>query len=183
MDNKTLTRPGISGSAVIGGKTTLFLDVYGIIRKSVVQLAAGDGALLDDGEGQPTRVLLVDDSEFFREQLESLISAMGYEVVTANDGQQAWELLARDPGGYDIVVTDIEMPRMSGRALCAAVEKEFPNRQFPIFVVTSLTEREHRRWSTLISNLYFVEKPISARKLIAQLHDYLNADKLAAGSS
>ena len=127
------------------------------------------------------RILLVDDEATVRRVMRIALERAGFAVTAAENGEVALaELRKSEP---DVLITDIEMPRMNGRALCAAVEKEFPDRQFPIFVVTSLTEREHRRWSTLVSNLYFVEKPISVRKLIAQLNDYLRENGVAAGSA
>jgi len=127
------------------------------------------------------RILLVDDEATVRRVMRMSLEKAGFEVTAAENGEVALaELRKSEP---DVLITDIEMPRMNGRALCAAVEKEFPNRQFPIFVVTSLTEREHRRWSTLVSNLYFVEKPISVRKLIVKLNDYLRENGVAVGSA
>lgn len=125
-----------------------------------------------------TRILLVDDEATVRRVMRISLEKAGFEVTAAENGEVAMvELRKSHP---DVLITDIEMPRMNGRALCAAVEKEFPDRQFPIFVVTSLTEREHRRWSAQISDLYFAEKPISVRTLIKQLNDYLSENKVSA---
>jgi two-component system OmpR family response regulator len=128
-----------------------------------------------------TRILLVDDEPTVRRVMRLALERAEFTVTAAENGEVA--LAAIREAAPDVLITDIEMPRMNGRALCAAIEKEFPDRRFPIFVVTSLTEREHRRWSTLISNLYFAEKPISVRKLIKQLHEYLNEHGTAAGNA
>jgi len=86
------------------------------------------------------RILLVDDEATVRRVMRLTLEKAGFEVSLAENGEAALaEIRASMP---DVVITDIEMPRMDGRALCAAIEKEFPNREFPIFVVTSLTERE-----------------------------------------
>ena len=128
-----------------------------------------------------TRILLVDDEATVRRILRLALERAGFEVTVAENGEVALtEIRKSEP---DVLITDIEMPRMSGRALCAAIGKEFPERRFPIFVVTSLTEREHRRWASIISNLHFIEKPISARKLISQLRQYGEETELAAGSN
>ena len=79
----------------------------------------------------------------------------------------------------DVLITDIEMPRMDGRTLCETLHAEQPEREFPIFVVTSLTEREHRSWSSTIENLYFLEKPISVRKLLARLTECTGVHRMA----
>ena len=91
----------------------------------------------------------------------------GYEVDSATDGSEC--LLKLCEGSPDFLVTDIDMPRMSGKELCLAIEKQFPQRQFPIVVLTSRTELEHRDWTNGIENLTFMEKPVSMRRLVAHI--------------
>ena len=80
------------------------------------------------------RILLVDDEATVRRVMRMALERAGFDVTTAENGEVALtEIRRQEP---DVLITDIEMPRMNGRALCAAVEKEFPERQFPIFVVT-----------------------------------------------
>jgi len=78
-----------------------------------------------------------------------------------------------------VLVTDIEMPRISGKELCLQIQETMPDRKFPIFVSTSLTALEHREWSGKISNLVFLEKPISIRKLRAAIAELEDASVLA----
>ncbi len=121
-----------------------------------------------------TRILVVDDEATVRRILALALEKAGFEVETAINGEAASERLrVRVP---DVLITDIEMPRMDGRKLCELINNDFPDREFPIIVLTSLTAREHREWSSAIDNLFFVEKPVSIRKLIAQLADYLNVE-------
>jgi CheY-like chemotaxis protein len=121
-----------------------------------------------------TSVLLVDDEPQIRRIMRLALEKGGFSVGTAENGEVALaKIRAAAP---DVLITDIEMPRMDGRALCAAIAREFPSRKFPIFVLTSLTEREHREWSASITNLVFLEKPVSVRKLIGRLTDYFSAE-------
>lgn len=113
------------------------------------------------------QILLVDDEATVRRVLQVALEKAGFAVHTAANGEEALtRLRAQSP---DVLITDIEMPRMDGRKLCETLHAEQPERDFPIFVVTSLTEREHRSWSSAIENLHFLEKPISVRKLLAKL--------------
>lgn len=113
------------------------------------------------------RILLVDDDPVVRRVLRFALEAGGYEVDTCADGVAALEAIrARAP---DVLVSDIEMPRMNGRELCMAIEREFPARRFRMFVATSLPARELREWSAGVAGLVFLEKPISARKLLAEI--------------
>ena len=61
------------------------------------------------------------------------------------------------------------MPRMNGKELCQAIESQFPERTFPIVVLTSRTELEHRDWTRDIDNLTFMEKPVSVRRLLSHI--------------
>lgn len=95
------------------------------------------------------------------------IEDAGYEVDTASNGSECLvKLCSEHP---DFLVTDIDMPRMSGKELCLAIEEQIPERRFPIVVLTSRTEMEHRDWTRNIDNLMFMEKPVSIRRLVSQI--------------
>jgi DNA-binding response OmpR family regulator len=118
-----------------------------------------------------TRILIVDDEPKVRRIMQLALERPGYEVTTATNGETALvELRSSLP---DALITDIEMPRMNGRELCEAIHQEFPHRTFPIFVITSLTEREHRLWTSAMRDIHFLEKPISVRMLLAKLETCL----------
>jgi CheY-like chemotaxis protein len=116
--------------------------------------------------------LLVDDEATVRRILSLALVKAGFEVETAANGLEALERIReRHP---DVLITDVEMPRMDGYTLCQTLMTEIPDRQFPIFVLTSLTARDLRKWSASIDNLHFLEKPISVRKLLTLLEERLN---------
>ena len=102
----------------------------------------------------------------------------GYQVTSARNGMEALEhLKTLTP---DVLITDIEMPKMTGQQLCQAIHGQMPDRPFPMFVVTSLTAIEHRNWSQEIPNLFFLEKPVSIRRLTTKLDEYF-AEAVAHG--
>lgn len=78
------------------------------------------------------RLLVVDDDEAIREIISAMLTEQGYEIVTAEDGQQALELLPQFQP--DLVVTDLRMPRMSGDELVRIMRESFP--QLPVIVVS-----------------------------------------------
>ena len=112
-------------------------------------------------------VLIVDDHQPVLRVLRLGIEAAGYRVETARNGSECLLRLCEETP--DFLVTDIDMPRMSGKELCIAIEERFPDRTFPIVVLTSRTELEHRNWTRDIDNLTFMEKPVSIRRLVAEI--------------
>lgn len=116
-------------------------------------------------------ILLVDDEPMILRVMRLALEKVGYQVNTAIDGKDALEKIVTNPP--DILITDIDMPRMTGKELCLQIQETMPDREFPIFVSTSLTALEHREWSRKISNLVFLEKPISIRKLRTAISDFI----------
>ncbi len=119
------------------------------------------------------RVFIVDDHAPVIRVMRMGLEQAGFEVDSASDGSEC--LLRLCDGFPDFLVTDIDMPRMTGKELCLAIVKQFPERDFPIVVLTSRTELEHRDWTKDIDNLTFMEKPVSMRRLIAHINDRLDA--------
>jgi CheY-like chemotaxis protein len=117
----------------------------------------------------PRRILVADDEPNMSRVLKLQLERAGYLVRTANDGKEALDAILES--APDVLVTDIQMPRMSGEQLCAAIEKQVPGRKFPIFVMTSMTDREHRHWTHNMRDTHFLEKPISVRMLITKVEE------------
>lgn len=118
------------------------------------------------------RVMIVDDHAPVLRVLRLGIEEAGYEVDSATNGSECLVKLCEVQP--DFLVTDIDMPRMTGKELCLAIQEQFPNRTFPIVVLTSRTELEHRDWTGEIPNLTFMEKPVSVRRLVAIISRALN---------
>ena len=126
------------------------------------------------------RILIVDDQAHVIRVIKLGLEGAGYEVDTASNGSEC--LVKLCDSHPDCLVTDIDMPRMGGKELCVAIEKQFPDRTFPIVVLTSRTEMEHRHWTREISNLEFMEKPVSIRRLLSHIGKSL-ADENQPGSA
>lgn len=130
------------------------------------------------------RLYVVDDELVPLRVVRMALQRAGYEVECFHNGLQALEAIRLVQP--DALITDIEMPVMTGEGLCEALANEFPRRTFPIFVVTGVTDLIHRSWSRQIDNLTFVEKPISVRLLIEKLSSAIadvDPDAKEAGSS
>jgi len=112
------------------------------------------------------RILVVDD-ELHMIRVIKLLRGGGIQGRYCFNGQQALDSILLDPP--DVLLTDINMPHMTGQQLCMALEKQLPERKFPIFVMTSMTDRENKEWTERIPNSAVLEKPVSMRVLIADL--------------
>jgi DNA-binding response OmpR family regulator len=119
------------------------------------------------------RILIVDDEPHITRVLKLYLERAGYAVDTAQNGRAALDdILKNEP---DALMTDIQMPLMSGKQLCLAIEEQLPQRSFPIFVMTSMTDREHREWTQKINNLEFLEKPLSMRAMTRALDKHFGS--------
>ena len=113
------------------------------------------------------RIIIADDEPHVLRVLKLSLEREGYAVEVCANGREALELIEQEPP--DILITDIQMPLMNGEELCRTIQRTQPERSFLIIVLTSRTEIEHREWSREISNLSFLEKPVSIRELTEQL--------------
>ncbi|MFH1530378.1 MAG: response regulator [Pseudomonadota bacterium] len=98
----------------------------------------------DRAEGQPSaRLLLVDDSLTTRSLERMILESAGYQVTTAVDGAEAWDLLQRTE--VDLVVADVQMPRLDGFGLTEAIRASKRLSDLPVVLVTGLDSEEHRQ--------------------------------------
>lgn len=121
------------------------------------------------------RILIVDDEAHMTRVLKLYLERAGYAVETVQNGQVALGSILKS--APDAMVTDIQMPLMTGKELCLALEEQCPQRTFPIFVMTSMTDREHREWTQKINNLEFLEKPLSMRTLTRELDKHFGTEQ------
>lgn len=116
------------------------------------------------------KVIIADDEPYVLRLMKMALERQGFEVKTACNGEEAYDILAKEPP--DLLITDVQMPKMTGQELCQKIEHSMPERKFLIFVLTSRTELEHRDWTADISNIMFMEKPVSIQKLISRINEY-----------
>ncbi len=130
-----------------------------------VSVSPGGG--IDLGAG-PLRanLLVVDDSAVPRAKLRKLFEAHGYEVVTANDGVQALEAIAKTR--FSVVITDLEMPHMDGFELIAAIQGSMDTEDIPVIAITGHEEMQARVHN--IQGLYGIfKKPWNDRELLKRV--------------
>ncbi len=129
-------QPGLMGSAIIGGKATDVIDAGHYLSQAFGDWF-GSGRTQVAAE-KPKKVLVVDDSPFFRNMLTPLLSIAGYEVASAESADQALQM--QEAGvEVDVIVSDIEMPGTDGFAFAEAVRSHGRWREKPMVALTSRT--------------------------------------------
>lgn len=116
------------------------------------------------------KILIVDDEAHARRITRLALTTGGYSVEEAENGLIALERIAECPP--NVMITDIDMPKMDGQTLCKEIQETLPDRTFLIIVITARAEHEHRAWAAEIPNLEFMEKPVSIRRLVSHLDNY-----------
>lgn len=113
------------------------------------------------------QLLVVDDEPVMARVFAVALEREGWSVHSACTGEEALEMISR--GAPDAMITDIRMPGIGGRGLCEAIRSNWPEREFPIFVMTSLTGQGEREWVEQLGGIEFVEKPVSPRYFATRL--------------
>jgi chemotaxis protein histidine kinase CheA len=153
----------ISGS----GKVQLILDSAQLVRRAYPEAPMA----YQDQTSSPMvlagRALVVDDSRAIREAMTSMLGSEGWIVDVAEDGVRALQL-ARQVG-YDLIVTDLEMPELAGFELITRLRQDPRFAHTPIVIITSRANPEHRRRARELGVRALVAKPITRRKLLEAL--------------
>ncbi len=121
-------------------------------------------------EGRGLHILVVDDSVNTREIEKSILEAYGYVVELAEDGMEAMEK-ARE-FKYDIIVTDIEMPRLDGFSLTEMLRKDETYKDTPVIIVTSRGKEEDKRRGIAVgANAYIVKGTFDQSNLLETIQN------------
>jgi two-component system chemotaxis sensor kinase CheA len=144
IDDVTLKQPGIMGSAIIGSKTTMLVNIFEIMQISNPQWFEDHAAYAEIGvdEAQAPTILIVEDSNFFRNQVKGYMEEAGFNVLEGEDGRVAWNVLEEQGDLVTMVVTDIEMPNMDGFTLTEKIKGDPRFRHLPVIALTTLAADE-----------------------------------------
>lgn len=160
---------GISGATILGdGRVVLILDLGGLLRSGGV--SATIERVLAGAVRPQTRqalVMVVDDSITVRKVTTRLLERNGMQVITAKDGVDAVAMLQEHMP--DVMLLDIEMPRMDGFELATHIRNEARLRAIPIIMITSRTGDKHRRRAMEIGVDRYLGKPFQESELLATI--------------
>src|ERR1700712_2835768 len=121
------------------------------------------------------RVLIVDDEESMRMLGARAIAMDGHQTETAQDGAEALEILTREQGRFDLLLTDIQMPVMDGIALALATARDFP--RLTILLMTGFADQRERAYGLNAIAHDVISKPFSVAHIRTAVADALAARK------
>jgi two-component system chemotaxis sensor kinase CheA len=173
IDGVTLRQDGIMGSAIINDTTTLLVDVYEIVRVLHPEWFETPKPTNDE-EGKAATILFAEDSSFFRNQVKGSMEKEGFNVIEAEDGVIAWELLEKNADTISLVVTDIEMPNMDGFALTKKIKSHPAYSHLPVIALTTLAgEEDISRGKKVGIDDYQIK--LDRERLMRSIHGFLQA--------
>ncbi|MCJ8146275.1 Hpt domain-containing protein [Acinetobacter sp. A3.8] len=180
-----LSSVGYVGGATIlaNGKVSLILDGQTIARRVLTTARAHQVEKATSSSTQRTArktVMVVDDSVTVRKVTTRLLERHGYEVITANDGVDAIEKLAQ--GVPDLMLLDIEMPRMDGFEVATYVRHDSNFKALPIIMITSRTGEKHREHAFSLGVNEYMGKPFQEADLVSNIQKVLAKTKANAKS-
>ncbi len=174
IDDVTLRQPGIMGSAIIEKHTTMLVNVFEIVE-SIFPEWFEDQIVYETTENStedPPKLLIAEDSNFFRNQVKGYMSEAGYEVIEAEDGQIAWDLLQEHAEEITMIITDIEMPNMDGFELTQKIKTVSRYSAFPVIALTTLAgEEDVAKGKAVGIDEYHIK--LDKERLMACVHDYV----------
>lgn len=160
--------PGIAGATVqANGKVVLILNPVPLAQLVTQTQRQG----IEKIEEAPVRhvpvVMIVDDSLTVRKITSRLLTRVGYEVVTAKDGVDALEqLVDMTP---DVMLLDVEMPRMDGFELTKQLRRDPKTKNLPIIMITSRTAEKHRNYALEMGVNEYMGKPFQENELLENI--------------
>ena len=174
---------GIDGATVLGdGQVVLILNPVALSSRARIAHAAEIASSAVPAPAEATEsiatlptVMVVDDSLTVRKITGRLLSRDGYQVLTAKDGVDALEqMLDVIP---DVLLVDIEMPRMDGFDLTRNVRADAKLKHIPIIMITSRTADKHRNYAFEIGVNHYLGKPYQEEELLQLVGDYTKAKR------
>jgi chemosensory pili system protein ChpA (sensor histidine kinase/response regulator) len=165
-----------SGVTVSGdGELILILDAMGLLQKERGAAAEAPPMSVPGKRLGRARVLFVDDSLSVRKVAERFLSVLGATVTLAADGQEGLETL-KTKGPFDLVFTDLEMPRLHGYELIREIRAIPALRALPVVVVTSRSGQKHRDQAVAAGATDYLTKPFSQDVLAAMIRKWTRVE-------
>lgn len=166
--------PMFSGGVLLANGTVFLLlnpgELLSAFERAGAATSGGSEEVVPNEE--PSRILVVDDSITTRTLEKSILEAQGYRVRVAVDGREALETLRSE--SFDLVIADIEMPRLDGFGLLEEMKKDVRTSRIPVIIVSSVESRQHQeRGLALGADAYIVKRKFDQGELLETIGQIL----------
>lgn len=168
LGNQLTRVRNIAGAALLGsGKAVPILNIHDLIKSAVKPAVSARAEVVSEEEptGETKSILIAEDSITSRMLLKNILESAGYNVKTAVDGIDA--ITALKTQDFDLVVSDVEMPRMNGFDLTAKIRSDKKLTELPVVLVTVLERKEDREKGIEVgANAYIVKSSFNQSNLL-----------------
>lgn len=130
---------GVVGTFVHEDRLVMMLDLFSVFEKHVPEKMRSS-----EDKIQKAKILIAEDSLFFRKLIYQYIRVPEWDVEIVNDGVEAWERLQSEPTRFDLIISDINMPRMDGFELAVKIREDRRFDQIPLVALTTMSEEHFR---------------------------------------
>ena len=157
--------PHVAGAGLLGNGELVFILQPADLMRALREAPSPAPGVVAATDAAPPAILVVDDSITTRTMERNLLESSGYRVEVAVDGIEAWTTL--NAGRFDLVVSDVDMPRMSGFELTARIRADPRLANLPVVLVTALESREDKeRGVAAGANAYVIKSGFDQSKLL-----------------
>ncbi len=177
---------GITGVSILGdGNVVPVLNLRELMHAHA-ETETGDEPLRPEVEnvysrgGVVAKVLIVDDSISVRKSLSELVEDAGYKALVARNGVEAIDVMRKN--NPDIILSDMEMPKMTGLELASNIRADKDFGELPIIMITSRTSRKHRKRATQAGVNEYLTKPYSEDELLELIDSLYWGKQVPAGT-
>lgn len=173
------TVQGLSGATVMGdGSVVVILDPHALVRKEMALATAAIAMTghepVQEKEREVQTVMVVDDSVTVRKVTTRFLEREGFNVITAKDGVDALRVLQDEIP--DVMLLDIEMPRMDGFEVAKNIRSSQRWRDIPIIMITSRTGDKHREHALSLGVNKYLGKPYQEDVLLESIVELIGGD-------
>lgn len=123
---------------------------------------------------QPATILVVDDEPLFLRIYTLHIERAGFHVLTAENGEQAWEMIQSDPSQIDIIISDVQMPGMDGYQLCEKIRANDETQEIPFIFVSGLINLDEKLKGYAVGGDDYITKPVVPEELLEKVRHQLD---------
>lgn len=173
-----------TGAAILGdGQVAPVLDLFYLfnhkVQSSKIKVQShlqpqtiarnAKQAQIKNRKAKITNVLIVDDSPSVRHLMSNIIKNAGFKALVAKDGLEALEILQSSKNLPDVILTDVEMPRMDGYELLSSLKRNRETQLIPVIMITSRASEKHRRKALDLGVSEYLTKPFEDSVLLERI--------------